>query len=79
MNELCVFGSNIYVYTSDTTKPLQSPSSKWRIILKGILKTQGFEDVDWIHLPQDKDKCSGLVNTAMNICVAYMVRNISTS
>jgi hypothetical protein len=27
----------------------------------------GFEDVDWIHLAQDRDRWRALVNTMMNL------------
>jgi hypothetical protein len=29
----------------------------------------GWEDVDWIHLGQDRDQWQALVNTAMNLQV----------
>jgi len=30
------------------------------------LKATGWEDMDWMHLPQDRDLSHGLVNTVMN-------------
>jgi hypothetical protein len=27
----------------------------------------GWEDVDWMHLVQDRDQCRTLVNTVMNL------------
>jgi CRISPR/Cas system-associated protein Cas7 (RAMP superfamily) len=34
------------------------------------LREIGFEDVDWIHLAQDRDRLRALVNTLMNLRVA---------
>jgi hypothetical protein len=33
------------------------------------LREIGFEDVDWIHLAQDRDTWWALVNTVMNLRV----------
>jgi hypothetical protein len=29
------------------------------------LKEKGWEDVDWIHQPHDKDQCQAVVNMTM--------------
>jgi hypothetical protein len=33
------------------------------------LKERGFEDVDWIHLAQDRNLWQALVNTVMNLWI----------
>jgi hypothetical protein len=33
------------------------------------LREIGLEDVDWIYLGQDRDRCQALVNTVMNLRV----------
>jgi hypothetical protein len=35
--------------------------------IKIVLREIGLEDVDWIHLAQDKDRWWALVNTVMNL------------
>jgi hypothetical protein len=29
----------------------------------------GCDDVDWIHMAQERVECRGLVNAVMNVCV----------
>jgi hypothetical protein len=41
--------------------------------------TTGFEDMDWIHWAQDRDRWWALVNTVMNLRVPYNVGNFLTS
>jgi hypothetical protein len=40
-----------------------------RIILRRDLKEICWENVDWIHLAQDRDQWQALVNTVMNLWV----------
>jgi hypothetical protein len=40
-----------------------------RIILKGVLKEIGCEDVDWLHLAQDRDQWQALVTMGINLQV----------
>jgi hypothetical protein len=39
------------------------------------LKERGWEDVDWINVVQDWDQWWALVNTVMNLWVAYKAEN----
>lgn len=43
------------------------------------LKERGFEDVYWIHLPQDKDQQWALVKTVINLQFPHIVGNLLTS
>jgi hypothetical protein len=40
-----------------------------KIILKMVLKGIGCEDMNWIHLAQNKNQWSFLLNTVMNLRV----------
>jgi hypothetical protein len=40
-----------------------------RIIIRMILREIAWEDVDWIHLAQDRDQWRAVVNTVMNVRV----------
>jgi hypothetical protein len=35
--------------------------------IKMDLRESGLEDMDWIHLAQDRDRCRALVDTVMNL------------
>jgi hypothetical protein len=37
--------------------------------IKMDLEEMGFEDLDWIHLAQDRDRWRALVNTVMSLRV----------
>jgi hypothetical protein len=46
--------------------PLRRPRHKWENNIKRDFKEVGFEDVDWIHLAQDRVLLWTLVHTMMN-------------
>ena len=50
-------------------RPLCRPMGRWENNIRMDLKEVGWEDVDWIHLPQDRGKWRALVNTVINIRV----------
>jgi hypothetical protein len=54
---------NILVGRPDGRRPLGRPRYRWEDNIKMDLRERGFEDVDWIHLAQDKDMWWDLVNT----------------
>jgi hypothetical protein len=43
------------------------------------LKEIGWEEVDWMHLAQDRDQWRGLANTIMNLQDPQTVENFLTS
>jgi len=44
----------IFVRKPSGKRPLWRPKHRWGITME--LKETGFEDVDWIHLTQDRDQ-----------------------
>jgi hypothetical protein len=50
-------------------RPLGRPRRRWEDNIKMDLREIGFEDVDWIHLAQDRDRRRAHVNTVMNLRV----------
>jgi hypothetical protein len=55
-------------------RPLERPMHKLEWILG-----KRWEDVEWMHLAQDRDQWRALVNTAMNLWVPHKVGNFLTS
>ena len=45
------------------------PKLRWNDNIKMYLQEEGWEDVDWIVLAQDRDSWRALVNRAMNLLV----------
>jgi len=45
------------------------PRRRWENNIRMDLRQIGCEDVDWIHLPQDRDHWRAVVNTVMNLRV----------
>jgi hypothetical protein len=50
-------------------KPLGRLRHRWEDGIKMDLRETGWEDVEWIHLAQDRDQWWALVNTVMNLRV----------
>jgi hypothetical protein len=51
-------------------KPLGRPTRGWKNNIKMYFKAMGYEGVDWIHLPQERDQWQALVNTVINLQVS---------
>jgi hypothetical protein len=60
---------NILVGRPEGKRPLGRPRRRWEDNIKMYLREIGFEDVDWIHWAQDRDRWRALVNTVMNLRV----------
>jgi hypothetical protein len=51
-------------------RPVGRSKHRWNHNIGLDLMETGWEDVDWIHLPQDRDQRRALVNTLMNLWVS---------
>jgi hypothetical protein len=60
---------NILIGRPEGRRPLGRPRRRWEDNIKMDLRETGFEDVDWIHWAQDRDRWRALVNTVMNLRV----------
>jgi hypothetical protein len=60
---------NILVGRPEGRRTLGRPRRRWEDNIKTDLKEMGFEDVDWIHLAQDRDRWRAFVNTVVNLRV----------
>jgi hypothetical protein len=60
---------NILVGRPEGRRPLRRPRRRWEDNIKMNLREIGFEDVDWIHWAQDRDRWRALVNTVINLRV----------
>jgi len=47
--------------------PRERPMRRWEDIVKTDLRETGWEDVDWIHLAQDRDRWRALIYKVMNL------------
>jgi hypothetical protein len=59
--------SNILVRRPEKT--LRRPRDRWEDNISMNLRKIGWEDVDWMHLAQDRDQRWAVVNTVMNLWV----------
>jgi hypothetical protein len=50
-----------------------SPRCRWEDIIKMDLGEVGCEDVDWIHLAQDRDQWRTVLDRAVSICIPYLI------
>jgi hypothetical protein len=46
---------NIFTGTPEGKRPRGRPSRKWDDNIGMDIRETGWEDVDWIHLPEDRD------------------------
>jgi hypothetical protein len=63
----CVY--RLLVGKSEGKRPLGRPRCRWVDNIKMHLLETGLGGVDWIGLPQDRDKWRALVNAVMNLRV----------
>jgi hypothetical protein len=56
---------NILVGKPERRRPLVRPRRRWETNIKMNLRETAFEDVDWFHVAQDRDRWRALVNTVM--------------
>jgi hypothetical protein len=57
----------IVVEKPEGTRSVGEPRLRWEDNIK--IKEIGCDSVDWIHLPQDRDRWMAVVNTVMNLLV----------
>jgi hypothetical protein len=57
----------ILVGKPEVRRPLGRPRRRWPNNIKIDRKGVRYEDVDWIHLTQDRDQLWSLVNTVTNV------------
>jgi hypothetical protein len=50
-------------------RPLGRPMCRWEDNIRMNLREIGWEDVDWMHLTQDRDQFRAVVNTVMDLQV----------
>jgi hypothetical protein len=60
---------NILVGKPEWRRPLARPRRRWEDNIKMDLGEIGLEDVNWIHLAQDRDRWRNLVNTVISLRV----------
>jgi hypothetical protein len=57
------------VIKSEGKRPLGGHKRRWEDDIRMYFKERKWEDVDWMHLAQDRDQWRALVNTAMKLSV----------
>jgi hypothetical protein len=70
---------NILVGQSEGRLTPRRPRRRRKNNIKIDLREVGWEDVDWIHLAQDRDQWRAVVNTVMNLRVPQKAGNLLTS
>jgi hypothetical protein len=50
-------------------RPLGRPYRRWVDNIKNDIRDIGLDDIDWIHLVQDREQWRALVNTVMKLRV----------
>jgi hypothetical protein len=59
----------ILVGKSEGIRPLGRLRRRWKDNIGKDVRENGWEDVEWFHLLQDRDKWQDLVNTVMGLRV----------
>jgi hypothetical protein len=57
----------ILVGKPDEKRPLGRTKVGWEDNIRMDLRETGWEGVDWIHLPHNRDQWQAVVNTVMNL------------
>jgi hypothetical protein len=67
------------VYKSLIGKPEGRPRRRLEDSIEMDLREICLEDVNWVHLAQDRDRSTALVNTAINLLASYKAGNFLSS
>jgi hypothetical protein len=67
----------IFIRKLEGKRPHRRPRHRQKYI-KMDLRETGWEDVDWMHLTQDRGQWWPLVNTVTNLWVTQKTRNFLT-
>jgi hypothetical protein len=59
-------------------RPLGRPRHRWEDNIRMELKETGWEGVNWVHLPQDRDQWQDFMNTITNLRVPLQMEDILT-
>jgi hypothetical protein len=59
----------IFVGKYEGKRSLGKPRRIWEDNIRMGLKEIGWEDVDWMHVAEDRDRWRAVVNTVMNLRV----------
>jgi hypothetical protein len=65
----------ILVGKPEEKRPLGRPRHRWEDNIRKDLKDIRWENVDWMHLAQDRDQWQALVKIVMNLCVPLRTEN----
>jgi hypothetical protein len=63
------YANKTLVGKPERKRPLRRPRHRWEDIIRMCLGDIYWEDVNWMHLVQDKDNWRALVSTIMNLRV----------
>jgi hypothetical protein len=55
------------IFVGKKEEPLGRPKRRWDGYVRMELREMGWEDVDWIHVGQDRDQRLALVNAPVNL------------
>jgi hypothetical protein len=66
---------SILVRIPEGKRLLKKPRHKWEDNIRMDVRESGWENVEWIHLVQDRYELQALVNVVMNLQVSYEVGN----
>jgi hypothetical protein len=58
---------NIFVGKPEVKRPLRRPRHRWEDNIRMDLREIWWEDVELVHLTQDRNQWLALVNTVMNL------------
>jgi hypothetical protein len=50
-------------------RPLGRPGRRWEDNIKMYLRESGLNDMDWVHLAQNRDPCRVVLNTVMHLLI----------
>jgi len=69
----------VLVGKSEGKIPLGSPRRRWEDNIKMYIQEVGCDGMDWIDLPEDRDRWRALVTAVMNLRVPKNAGNFLTS
>jgi hypothetical protein len=78
LNNNIGFIQSLIVGNPERKRLLGRPRHRWECNFEMNIKEEGWGDMDWINVTEERDKCLALVSPVVNVWVTQIAGNLLT-